>query len=181
MRIAAFTLVPPLALLVAGPAPAHAQANSGPEHIAALRQCGQLAEASAKLACLERASGALVGAADRGDIRLVDRAEREQARRGLFGFNIGNLFGGAGDKEEGREELAEMATLVSTITQVRQLDRRTYQFRIAEANALWQINEAPSRFIAPRIGDKVEFKRAALGSYFVRVSNQIGVKGKRIG
>ena len=181
MRIAALSLTLSLVLLGANPAPALAQADSGADHIAALRDCARLADASAKLACLERASGALVGAVDRGDIRLVDRAEREKTRRGLFGFNIGNLFGGGDDKEEGSEELAEMATLVSTITEVRQLDRKTYQFRIAEANALWQINEAPSRFIAPRVGDKVEFKRAALGSYFIRVGNQVGVKGKRLG
>jgi hypothetical protein len=29
-------------------------------------------------------------------------------------------------------------------------------------------------------GDKVEFKKAALGSYFIRINGAIGVKGRRI-
>lgn len=157
------------------------QTDTEVDHIAALRACGKLSDASAKLACLERTSGALVGAVDSGDIRLVDRAEREKTRRGLFGFSLGRLFGGDGEKESGKGELAEMETLVSIVTEVRQIDRKTYQFRIQEANALWQINEAPSRFIGPKVGEKVEFKRAAMGSYFIRVGKQIGVKGKRIG
>lgn len=161
---------------------ARAQAqNPAVDHVAALRDCAKLTEAGAKLACLEAASGALVGAVDSGDVRLVDRAEREKTRRGLFGFSIGRLFGGDDEKDGDKGELAEMQTLVSTITEVRQIDRKTYQFRIEEANALWQINEAPSRFIRPRVGETVEFKRAAMNSYFIRVGKQIGVKGKRIG
>ena len=35
-------------------------------------------------------------------------------------------------------------------------------------------------FDATRRGDAVVFKRAAMGSYFIRIDGQMGVKGKRI-
>lgn len=174
-----------IAAMTAATVPAAAGAQQqdsppAPDHVAALRACEQEADSARKLACLEKASAALVAAVDSGELRLVDRKERERQRRGLFGFNIGNIFGG-GDKEDARPELAEMETLTSTITEVRRIDRKTYVIRIAEANALWQISEAPSRFIMPKVGETVEFKKAAMGSYFIRVGKQIGVKGKRIG
>ena len=152
------------------------------DHVAALRACEPLTDRARKLDCLEAASGALVAAVDKGELRLVDKQEREKQRRGLFGFDIGNLFGGGGDKKDGdKAEMAAMETLTSTITEVRQIDRKTYVFRIAEANALWRIDEAPSRFVMPKVGETVEFKKAAMSSYFIRVGKQIGVKGKRIG
>lgn len=166
--------------LLSSPPPAFAQVDAKAEadHVAALRQCQQEADRDRKLACYDRVAGAFIAAVEGGDVRLVDRQEREKTRRGLFGFSLGNLFGGDGKEDD---EPAELESLTSTITAVRQIDRKTYQIRIADGNALWQINEAPSRFIMPRVGEKVEFKRAALGSYFVRVGNQIGVKGKRVG
>lgn len=163
--------------------PALSQDKPAPDYVSALRACGQESDRARKLECLERASGALVAAVDSGELRVVDRKEREKQRRGLFGFNLGNIFGGGDNDDEDRAspELAEMETLTSTITEVRQIGRKTYVLRIAEANALWEINEAPSRFIMPKVGETVEFKKAAMGSYFIRVGKQIGVKGKRIG
>lgn len=161
--------------------PVQGQNQQAADYVAAIRACDRESERARKLECLERASGALVAAVDSGELRLVDRKEREKQRRGLFGFSLPDIFGG-GDKKDGdKSEMAEMQTLVSTITEVRQIDRKTYVFRIAEANAQWEIKEAPSRFIAPKVGETVEFKKAAMNSYFIRVGKQIGVKGKRIG
>ena len=183
MRPPGLTLA--LAAVVTAAVPLHAQntadsAETAASYVDALRACEGLQDRSAKLACLERASGSLVAAVDSGDIRLVDRKEREKQRRGLFGFSLPDIFGG-GDKKDGKAEMEEMQTLVSTITEVRQIDRKTYVFRIAEANAQWRIDEAPSRFVMPKVGETVEFKKAAMNSYFIRVGKQIGVKGKRIG
>jgi hypothetical protein len=151
------------------------------DHVAALRACEAESDRTRKLACLEAASGALVAAVDSGELRLVDKAQREKQRRGLFGFSLPDIFGGDGDEDGGKPEMEAMQTMVSTITSIRQIDRKTYVFRIAEANAEWRIDEAPSRFIMPKVGETVEFKKAAMNSYFIRVGKQIGVKGKRIG
>lgn len=169
----------PLATATLAALPATAQ-EPARDHVAELKRCEAIGDAAVKLACLESAAGALVGAVERGDLRLVNREQRERTRRGLFGFSLGNIFGG-GDDKPGEAAEAEMKTLTSTITAVRQIDRKTWQLRIADGNALWQINEAPARFIPPRVGETVEFERAALGSYWVRIGKQLGVKGKRVG
>ena len=168
------------AMIVTQVQPILAQEAKGPDLVDALRACDKESDRTSKLDCLERASGALVAAVDAGELRLVDRQQREKQRRGLFGFSLPDIFG----REDGKPDdptMAEMQTLTSTITEVRQLDRKTYLLRIAEANALWRIDEAPSRFIIPKVGETVEFKKAAMNSYFIRVGKQIGVKGKRIG
>lgn len=166
-------------LLAFAPAPSFAQqANDGPS-LDALKACRALASDAERLACYDRAAGDIVSAADRGEIRVVTKADVEQTRRGLFGFTLPklSLFGGGSD---GEEEPEPLDLLESSITSARQIDRTTYVFKIAEGDATWQIREAPSRFIGPRVGDKVVFKRATMGTYFIRVNNQIGVRGRRI-
>ena len=145
--------------------------------------CRTIADSAQRLACYDRTVGALAAAQASENLYVADKETMRETRRGLFGFNLGNIFGGGDndDKDRAGPELAEMETLTSTITEVRQIGRKTYVLRIAEANALWEINEAPSRFIMPKVGETVEFKKAAMGSYFIRVGKQIGVKGKRIG
>lgn len=168
------------AMMMISVQPIAAQEAKGPDLVDALRACDRETDRARKLECLERASGALVAAVDAGDLRLVDRQQREKQRRGLFGFSLPDIFG-RDDGKPDDAEMAEMQTLTSTITEVRQIDRKTYLLRIAEANARWRIDEAPSRFIMPKVGETVEFKKAAMNSYFIRVGKQIGVKGKRIG
>lgn len=155
-------------------APALAQNIAAPG-IDALKACRGIAPDAERLVCLDRASVEIIGAADRGEIRLLTKKDVEQTRRGLFGFNLPKLalFGGS----KGEDDQAEM--LESTITSARQIDRSTYVFKIADGDATWQIKDAPGRFIPPKSGDKVVFKRASLGSYFIRINDRIGVKGRR--
>ena len=42
------------------------------------------------------------------------------------------------------------------------------------------MSNVPMRLRPPRVGDEVVFKKAALGSYFIRIAGQTGVKGRRI-
>lgn len=158
--------------------PSVAQQAPQEQSLDALKACRALSGDAERLACYDRAAGEIVGAADRGEIRVVTKADVEQTRRGLFGFTLPKLglFGG----REGEEEPEPLDLLESSVTSARQIDRTTYVFKIAEGNATWQIREAPSRFIGPRVGDKVVFKRATMGTYFIRVNNQIGVRGRRI-
>ena len=158
--------------------PALAQEGSKEQYLDALKQCKAIGDPQQRLACYDGSVTSVLAAVDQGEIKVVDKADVEKARRGLFGFTLPKigLFGG-GD-EEGKAEQLEM--LESTITEVRQVSGDTYLFRIAEGDAQWQISDAPMRFNAPKVGDKVVFKRASFSSYFIRVGNQIGVKGRRV-
>lgn len=147
-------------------------ADSG--QLEALRACRDIAEDSARLACYDSAAGSLTEAVDKGEVQVVDKEDVKEARRGLFGFSLPKikLFGGGDDGEQ-------LKMLESTITSVRRI-RGGYIFRIEEGDATWQIKNAPMRLRPPEVGDKVVFKKASLGSFFIRIDGQIGIKGTRV-
>lgn len=178
-RLASRSLVRPAAVAVifalAVPAAAQDLDAPGPDYLAALRACQALPDDTARLQCFDRAVGTVIAATDAGDLRLIDREAMRDTRRRLFGFSlprIGLFGGGQGDEE--------MEILESTITNVRFQRSDAFTFRIAEGDAVWQVTNAPARLRRPEVGDKVEFKKASMGSYFIRIDGQIGVKGQRI-
>lgn len=46
--------------------------------------------------------------------------------------------------------------------------------------AVSEINNPPRKIAPIAAGDKVVFKKASLGYYFIRINGQIGVKGRRV-
>lgn len=151
--------------------PAMAQEASS-DYLDRLAECRGIVDPDARLACYDREVGAVVAASEEGEVRLVDREEVRQTRRRLFGFTIPkNLFGGGDDEE--------MDLLETTITHVRQSGRRDF-FITTEEGSVWKIPSPPMRFAPPKAGQKVVFKSAAVGSYFIRINGQMGVKGVRV-
>ena len=169
-----------LALLGASLATTSVAAQDAPkdQHLDSLKQCKAITDPQQRLTCYDSAVTSVLSAIDQGEIRVVDKVDVEKTQRGLFGFSLPKigLFGGGND--DGKVE--ELDMLESTITEVKQVSGDTWLLRIAEGDAQWQISNAPMRFSAPKIGDKVVFKRASFNSYFIRVGNQIGVKGRRV-
>ena len=142
--------------------------------LAALAQCRTITEAQQRLACFDKAAAEMLAAVEARDLRVVSREEVAQTRRGLFGLSLPRI--GLFDEEDGEPELQE---LESRITAVRQTGPDSYLFTIAEGSE-WQISNVPSRLREPEVGDAVTLRRAALGSVFVRIDGQIGVKGRRV-
>ena len=140
----------------------------------ALKSCRAIADPTQRLTCVDREVGAVVAATERGELRVVDRQEVEDTRRRLFGFALPKigLFGG-GDGEE------PIDTLETTIASARHAGGDDWILE-TEEGSVWQIVDTRMGFRAPRAGQPVEFKKAALGSYFIRVNGQMGVKGRRI-
>ncbi|NNC52367.1 MAG: hypothetical protein HKO08_04935 [Erythrobacter sp.] len=156
-------------------APALAQDTVVPnskDTIDQLRACRGMADPDARLACYDREVGAVIAATDDGSLQVVDRADVEETKRSLFGFVMPKIkLFGDGDEE--------MTTLETTITGVRAVGRETWVFQTKEGS-VWRIAESKMGWRPPREGQPVEFKKAAMGSYFIRVNGQIGVKGRRI-
>jgi hypothetical protein len=161
-----------------GAAPASAQdtvALPSTDYVDALRVCRAIADEVERLACYDTKVGAIVAASEAGDVRVVDRGDLVRTRRQLFGFAVPELDILKDDKQD--KEASEL--LQTSITGSRQLSGRAWRFT-TEEGAVWEINNAPGRFAPIKTGDKVEFKRASLGYYFIRINGQMGVKGKRI-
>ena len=126
--------------------------------------------------CFDRTSGALVDAARKGDVQVVDRAQMREARRSLFGFSMPKLpfFSGDRSVEDDQDELA------TTITSVRAIGHGRFRIAIAQGNAVWETLESPMSLSDPKRGQKIVIKRGTLGSYILRIDGQRGVKGKRV-
>ncbi len=166
------------AALVAGASPSAAQVSqdaAAADYLGGLKQCRAVAEPSARLACFDEAAAAILAAADTGEVQIVDREAVRETRRSLFGFSLPKLgiFGSNDDEGERLEK-----TMQSEITGVQRLDSDSWRIAIAEGS-VWQVSDAHRGF-KPRVGAPVEFERAAMGSYWVRVDGQIGVKGRRV-
>lgn len=148
--------------------------DSATDHLASLRACKSQADPALRLACYDAASAEVIAAADGGQLKIVDQAEIRRTRRGLFGFSLPDLglFGGGDDAPD-------MDMLETSISSVRYTNDDAFLFKTKEG-ATWQVLNAPSRLREVHSGDTVVFKKAAMGSYFIRIDGQMGVKGKRV-
>lgn len=146
-----------------------------PEYLDDLKQCQSIAEDIARLACYDSAVGRVVTATEEGKVRLIDKEDVEETRRGLFGFSLPKLklFG---DEEEG----AELDILQTIVTKVNFEGRNTVLLTVEEGGAVWRIPGADYRTLQTKPGDAVEFKKASLGSYFIRINGRMGIKGRRV-
>lgn len=151
------------------------EASAKAEILDGLKSCRRLSDDSERLACFDRQVAALVAASEAGDVRLVDREDVRRTRRQLFGFSVPDVGILEGDEKD--REATD--TLTTTITSVRYRPRRRAEFTTAEG-ARWEIFKVPRRLADIEPGDEVEFKKASLGTFFIRINGQMGVKGKRI-
>jgi hypothetical protein len=165
-------------LLAAFSVPALAQDNAGaaPEvYLDGLKSCQLLTDDSERLACFDNAVSAIVTANDAGDVRVVDREDVQRVRRQLFGFTVPDLDILQGDgADENSGELLE-----TVITSVRYQRDSAIRFTTSEG-AVWLINNAPTRLRTINEGDTVIFRKASLGTFFIRIGGQMGVKGRRV-
>ena len=145
-----------------------------------LRSCRAIVASAERLACFDTVAGQLLTAADEGDLSVVDRDEVRKTRRKLFGFSLPD-FGifGRSDKARDKDEADEIEILNTTIASSR-FSRDGLEITTAEG-AVWFIDTPPRRLMSPKSGQPVEFRKGTLGSYFIRINGQGGVKGKRIG
>jgi hypothetical protein len=168
-------------ICIAGAAASPALAKDKPAPasplVTAIDRCRQISDGAQRLACYDNAAGALVKATNSGEVSVVDRSEVRRVRRSLFGFSMPRLPFFSGDTTA-----AEVQNqLESTITSVRALNNGYYRLVIADNNAVWETSDSSISFDPPRPGQKIVILRGPLGSYFLRINGQIGVRGRRIG
>ena len=169
------------ALLAAAGAVAAKQPKPGqvlpgrPEAFDALVKCRAIAEDAARLRCFDQAAAALQQAAERRDVVIVDRAQVRQARRTLFGIELPRLpfFGGGDD-----DKADEVTQIDGVIASAFQNGNGRWVVRLEDGGIWAQVDDNPIS-IWPKAGQKVVIKRAALGSYMMRINGQPGVRAKR--
>ncbi|WP_309662365.1 hypothetical protein [Sphingomonas sp.] len=145
--------------------------------VTALDQCRTISDPTQRLACFDKTSATLVAAARSGQVSVVDRGELRQARRSLFGFSMPKLPFFAGD--ESANDVAD--EIETTIKAAGSIGYGKFRIILTEGNAVWETTETSISLRDPKSGQKISIKRGPMGSYFVRINGQRGVKGRRVG
>ena len=161
-------------MVVAGSAQAKPIPPTGmPPAVQQLIACRSITDSAQRLACYDRESAALDKAIATKDVVVIDKARATATKRSLFGFSIpdfGGLFGG-GD---------EVKQIEGTVTASRTNGEGGWTVKLADGSMWTQTDDTPIA-LPPRSGDKVVIKRGALGSFFMELGKQPGVKVRRIG
>ncbi|HEX8841810.1 MAG TPA: hypothetical protein VF757_05870 [Sphingomicrobium sp.] len=161
-------------LILAGTADAGKPVNTTvPAQIQRLLACRSVTDNAARLACFDRETQTVAGAFSSGDVVALDREKVRSTRRSLFGFHIptlGNVFGGGED---------EIKQVEGVLAGVGTNADGGYVFRL-EDGARWSQTDGKPIALEPQRGDKVLIKRGAMGSYFLSVGRQPGVRVERL-
>ena len=162
-----------LACVAALPVAAKDNAPSAPPaQIQELYACRDIADSAARLACFDRAVGALSNADAAREITFTDRETAKKARRGLFGFSfpkLGGIFGGDED------EIKEIETTIRSAS----IDRSGKYTLVMEDDAVWVQIDTARLPRQPKAGQKVKIKVATMGSDFATIDGGRSIRLKR--
>ncbi|SER48317.1 hypothetical protein [Sphingobium sp. YR768] len=150
-----------------------------PEIFTDLLQCRAIADNAARLACFDRQVAAMDAASQRDEVVVLDKGELNKTRKTLFGFSFPKLpFLGGGDDDADKPETEGLTQIQAVIASVRSLGYGKWQIGL-EDGAQWMTTEAVAGR-DPKVGQAIELKRAAMGSFFGKVDGGRAVRMKRI-
>lgn len=152
-----------------------ATADQPPAVYSALMRCRGLPAETERLACYDEAVAKLETATRNREVVLVDREHIRNTKRKLFGLPLPdlNLFG---DDREGRTE--QVDTLEGEVAEAHTEGDGNWVMRLKDG-AVWMQTDGRPLAVAPRGGTKVVVKRAAMGSFIMRVNRQPGIRVRR--
>lgn len=164
------------AIVLAG-APVLAAGPTAPERsnaADAVIRCRAIANDKERLRCFDTAVRAFDGAITTRSVVVVDRARIEQERRLRFGerrraADLPTLQDPAGNRLE---------SVTGTLAQASQAGDGNWIFALADGSR-WQQTDGLRFAVAPRAGEPVVVKRAALGTYKLTVGRQPAVRVRR--
>jgi hypothetical protein len=165
-----------IAGLAAAPSAQARQAppSGTPASMERLFACRGMTDAMQRLACYDRETGAVNQAVQTRELVLIDKARATAAKRSLFGFsipNFGGLFGGND---------TDVKQIDSTITSVGHNVEGGWVLKLADGSLWTQVDDAQLG-LPPERGNAVVVERGSLGSFYLRVGKQPGIKVRRIG
>mgnify|MGYP001610554650 CR=1 FL=1 len=171
-----FRLIAPLAIFVtAAGVPAAAKDKVPPPvpvQIQELYACRDIGDPSARLACFDREVGELQVADTQREISFTDKETVKKQRRGLFGFDLPDLGIFGGDDED------KIKSIETTVTSASDIGNGSYRITMADGSVWVQIDNKRMP-LAPRSGQKIVIKTAALGTYFLSLEGRPSIRVRR--
>ncbi len=162
-----------LAGVAIAPAMAKETASGRAQLFQRLVDCRAIKETADRLACYDREVASLDAAERSKDVVIVDKEQVREAKRTIFGLALPRikLFGGG-------DEADEVSQIESRITSARE-GVEGWTIWLADGS-IWRQADTNPFYRPPKPGLDVIVKRAALGSFIMRVGGSPGVKVKRV-
>lgn len=139
-----------------------------------LSACVDVGDLGQRAACYDAALAALTSAVRSGEVVIVQRKEAQAAQRSAFGLNLPALaiFDRSGK---------DAAPLESVTGEAKRAYRDQFDkwVVVLTDGAVWRQIDSEAISPAPRAGSRVEIRKASLGSYFMKIDGQRGVRAKR--
>lgn len=163
-------------VVAAAPAGAKTKVEPGvPTQIQRLIACRATPDAAQRLACFDRETATVERAFASKDLVMIDKERAQAARRSVFGFSVPNFGGllGGGDQDEVKQ--------IEGVVASAGFNRNSgWTIRLADGS-VWTQTDDTTVALEPKAGHKVVVRRAALGSFFLRLNGKLGFRVKRIG
>jgi hypothetical protein len=161
------------AIVLAAPAWA-AQAPSVSPVVQSVIDCRKIDEASARLACFDKAVAGLEASEAKGDLVSLDREQRRSARRQAFGLSLPSLsFLDRGERTD------EVNRLTTSVTGLSRASDGKWVITV-EGGAVWRQIDDNEFSREPRIGAVAKIRKAALGSFFMNIDRQQAIRVHRV-
>lgn len=139
-----------------------------------LAACRTIANDTERLGCFDQRASTFETAQRTGDVVVVDRSQIRQARRQLFGFELGSMP----DIFAGHQAEAPIDAIETSLTSAVQGGDGKWVFKLADGSEWRQIDSDPVRF-RNQEGIQIRIRRAALGSYQLVAGNSRAVRVRR--
>ncbi|MEA3543545.1 MAG: hypothetical protein U9R77_15710 [Pseudomonadota bacterium] len=144
-----------------------------------LLQCRSITADADRLACFDRQVGAMEAASQRDEVVVLDKGELNKTRKTLFGFSFPKLpFLAGGDDADETKEVEGVSHIQAKIASLRSLGYGKWQIEL-EDGAQWMTTEAVTGR-NPKVGQSIEIKRAAMGSFMGKIEGGRTIRMKRV-
>lgn len=121
--------------------------------------------------CYRKQSQELQQALRDGSIVVIDQAAAQEHTRASFGLRNSSPL-------PSTFEVQEPEQLSSTIASTTRTGEGRYRFNLSDGSSWIQVDSDPVRR-TPRAGEEVNVRRAALGSYFLRIGKGRDIRVNR--
>lgn len=155
-------------------APAFAAEPAEPAVIAALKACRAITTDAERLACYDKAAQSVTKAQETGEVIIIDKQTARAARRQAFGLELPTLS--ILDKGADKAETEKLQSMVKSA----RVDAEQRLVVTLEDGAVWRQIDDTMLGKPPKAGDTIEVRKAAMGSYMMKIGSQPAIRVRRM-
>jgi hypothetical protein len=141
--------------------------------------CVDIIDDKERLNCYDLEVGKLRAAETAGDITTISKSEVENLQKDSFGFSLPTLAKGVLPKF-GSNQNQEILSVEERVTSIRKLPLGKLLIRL-ENGQVWEQTDSRRIIYSSKRGvERAEIKRAALGSFKMKLDGGIAFRAKRV-